>query len=135
MTAKAQGHEEEAGHASAGASSRIRFDDLSGPERDALLARALDYRGDITLHLGDGTSVTGYLFAVDAASARLYPDVAGAARVSIPLAKVVGCAFTGADKADGRSWEAWVRRYEERKSRLAAGLDAPDIEPKPEALD
>ena len=134
MTAKAQGHEE-AGHAVGRQGTGVRFDDLSGPERDALLAKALDFRGDVTLQLADGTSVTGYLFAVDASNARLYPDAADAARVSIPLAKVVGCAFTGADKANGRSWEAWVKRYEERKRRLAAGLDAPDIEPQPESLE
>jgi hypothetical protein len=135
MTAKAQGHDDEGTRAALAASSSVRFDDLAGPEREALLARALDYRGDVTLALSDGTSVSGYLFAVDAASARLYPDIPGAGRVSIPLAKVVGCAFTGADKANGRSWEAWAKRYEERKRRLAAGLDAPDIEPQPESLD
>ncbi len=38
--------------------------------------------------------------------------------------------FTGRDMADGRSWEAWVKKYAERK---AAGEN--NIELVPEAID
>ena len=42
--------------------------------------------------------------------------------------------FSGDDRANGRSWEAWVKRYEERRRLLAEGQDAPDIEPQAEDL-
>ena len=45
-------------------------------------------------------------------------------------ADVAQVSFTGRDMADGRSWEAWVRKYAERK---AAGEK--NIELVPEMID
>ena len=110
-------------------------------EGDALarsLAEALDYRGDVTLVLDDGSTLSGYVF--DLAGDRARPDVrlyaadADAAPMRMPSSRIRGVAFSGRDMADGRSWEAWVKRHEEKKRLLAEGVDIGDIEPQPESL-
>jgi hopanoid biosynthesis associated radical SAM protein HpnH len=93
------------------------------------IEEAFDYRGDVTIHLRGGERVEGYLFDRD-------PD-AGTLRVmskgrkqTLRYADLDRVAFTGRDMADGRSWEAWVRKYAERK---AAGER--NIELVPETID
>jgi hypothetical protein len=49
--------------------------------------------------------------------------------VSIPYAEIAALAFTGRDTAAGKSWEAWVRKYWEKR---AAGETA---ELRPETLE
>jgi hopanoid biosynthesis associated radical SAM protein HpnH len=95
------------------------------------LEQAFDYRGDVTLALHSGGSIEGYIFDRDPANAtlRILAKPAGA-RVIVRYADVAGLTFTGRDMADGRSWEAWVRKYAERK---AAGEK--NIELVPEAID
>ena len=51
-------------------------------------------------------------------------------KISVSYSDIAGLAFTGRDTAAGKSWEAWVRKYWEKK---AAGEK--QIELKPEALD
>ena len=51
-------------------------------------------------------------------------------RVTVKYADVAQLSFTGRDMADGRSWEAWVKKYAERK---AAGEK--NIELVPEMID
>jgi hypothetical protein len=46
--------------------------------------------------------------------------------VSVPYADIAALHFSGRDTAAGKSWEAWVRKYWEKK---AAGESA-DIEPE-----
>jgi hypothetical protein len=85
------------------------------------LEKAFDYRGDVTLTRKDGTVVEGYLY--DRRSApdlqrslvRLLPQD-GSHRVSIPYSDVAGLVFSGRDTAAGKSWEAWVRKYWEKKA-------------------
>ncbi len=97
------------------------------------LEKAFDYRGDITITRKDGTQIEGYLFdrrqgkTIDDSLVRILP--ANGPRVSIPYSDVAALAFTGRDSAAGRSWEAWVRKYWEKKS---AGETA---EIEPESLD
>ena len=50
-------------------------------------------------------------------------------RVSIPYSDIAALAFSGRDPAAGKSWEAWVRKYWEKK---ASGETA---ETEPESLD
>ena len=47
-------------------------------------------------------------------------------RVSVPYSDIAALAFTGRDPAAGKSWEAWVRKYWEKK---ASGETA-EIEPE-----
>ena len=98
--------------------------------RDAL-EKAFDYRGDVTIRCKNGTAVEGYLYdrkragTLAASLVRLLPSN-GTPRVSIPYSEIAAVAFSGRDTAAGRSWEAWVRKYWEKK---AAGERAA-IEPE-----
>ena len=51
-------------------------------------------------------------------------------KITVRYADVAQISFTGRDMADGRSWEAWIRKYAERK---AAGEK--NIELVPETID
>jgi hypothetical protein len=37
-------------------------------------------------------------------------------RRDIPYAEIAGLAFTGRDTAAGKSWEAWVKKYQQKKA-------------------
>jgi hypothetical protein len=50
-----------------------------------------------------------------------------APRVKIAYADIAALAFTGRDPAAGKSWEAWVRKYWEKK---ASGAGGASIEPE-----
>jgi hypothetical protein len=96
------------------------------------LEKAFDYRGDITLTRKDGTQVQGYLYdrrtgktLVDSL-VRLMPND-GSVRVSIAYSDIAALAFTGRDTAAGKSFDAWVKKYWEKK---AAGEKNIQIEPE-----
>ena len=116
----------------------VSLDFSSDDERRLLFGQALDYRGDVTLRLEDGSSLTGYVFSIEAKAGEphvkmMNADSAGE-RMRVPLKRITGVEFSGRDTADGRSWEAWVRRHEAKKRLLAQGIDIGDIEPQPDAL-
>ncbi len=85
------------------------------------LEKAFDYRGDITLTRKDGTVVEGYLYdrrsalTLQQSLVRILPQD-GSPRVSIPYSEISSLTFSGRDTAAGKSWEAWVRRYWEKKA-------------------
>jgi hypothetical protein len=83
----------------------------------------------VTLHLKNGSLVEGYLFDRDPNAGSLRIMVKGR-KQTVRYDEIEQLAFTGRDMADGRSWEAWVRKYAERK---AAGES--NIELVPEAID
>ena len=99
--------------------------------RDAL-EKAFDYRGDVTITRKDGSRVEGYLFdrrngpTLDASVVRLIPQNSRE-KISILYSNIAALAFTGRDTAAGKSWEAWVRKYWERK---AAGEKGIALEPE-----
>lgn len=99
------------------------------------LEKAFDYRGDVTITRKDGSTVEGYIFDRRAAATlsesliRLFPK-GEPTKVSIPYSDIAGLAFTGRDTAAGKSWEAWLKKYWEKK---AAGEK--NIELTPEKLD
>ena len=99
--------------------------------RDAL-EKAFDYRGDVTITRKDGTRVDGYIFdrrngtTLDTSVVRLIPQNSHE-KISIPYSDIAALAFTGRDTAAGKSWEAWVRKYWERK---AAGEKGIALEPE-----
>ncbi len=99
--------------------------------RDAL-EKAFDYRGDVTITRKDGSRVEGYIFdrrngaTLEASVVRIIPRDS-AQKVSIPYSEIAALAFTGRDTAAGRSWEAWVRKYWEKK---AAGETHIALEPE-----
>jgi hypothetical protein len=98
------------------------------------LEQAFDYRGDTTLLLRDGTSVTGYIFdrrvgAVPGESnLRLMLESDGTVR-TICYADVVEIRFAERDPAAGRSFQTWIRKYSQRKQRgEAANLYADPLD-------
>jgi hypothetical protein len=99
--------------------------------RDAL-EKAFDYRGDVTITRKDGTKVEGYIFdrrngaTLAESMVRVIPQNSRE-KVSIPYSDIAALAFTGRDTAAGKSWEAWVRKYWEKK---AAGETSIALEPE-----
>jgi hypothetical protein len=99
------------------------------------LEKAFDYRGDITITLKSGEKVEGYIFdrrtgrSLTDSVVRLYPK-SGNQKISVSYADIAALAFTGKDTAAGKSWEAWMQKYQERK---AAGEK--NIGLQPESLD
>jgi hypothetical protein len=102
--------------------------------RDAL-EKAFDYRGDVTITRKDGSQVTGYIFdrrsgsTLADSAVRVIP-AAERTKVSVPYSDIAALAFTGRDTAAGKSFEAWVKKYWEKK---AAGEK--NIAIHPEALE
>lgn len=105
----------------------------SDDEVRAALEKAFDYRGDLTITLKSGEKVEGYLYdrkagkTLDDSLARIMPkDEPG--RLNIRYSDIAGVAFTGKDTAAGKSFEAWVKKYKEKK---AAGETDIGIDPEP----
>ena len=99
--------------------------------RDAL-ERAFDYRGDITVTCKDGSRIEGYLFdrRTGTTLADSYIRIIPAkekTRLSIAYSDVAALAFSGRDTAAGKTFEAWVKKYWEKK---AAGEQNIQIEPE-----
>ena len=99
------------------------------------LEKAFDYRGDVTLTTKDGKKIEGYLFDRVAGSAlansfvRVLPKDSNQ-RQKISYADIAALAFSGRDPAAGKSWEAWVRKYWEKKAAGERGIAL-----EPESLD
>lgn len=116
----------------------LRADDADPHRLAAVIALAVDYRGDVTLDLRDGGTVEGYLYdaTIDAddpraGTLRLMP-ADGGAKVAVPGATIRGIELTGRDTAAGKSFETWIRKYVERKrAGLAASIDCEDLDAHP----
>jgi len=96
------------------------------------LEQAFDYRGDVTITRKDGSRIEGYVFdrrnapTLETSAVRIIPRDS-TEKISIPYSDIAALAFTGRDTAAGKSWEAWVRKYWERK---AAGEKGITLEPE-----
>ncbi len=105
----------------------------SEEEIRAALEKAFDYRGDVTITRKDGSKIEGYLFDRRSAATlkeslvRLYPKNSSE-KVSISYADIGALAFTGRDTAAGKSWEAWMKKYADKK---AAGEKDLSLHPEP----
>jgi hypothetical protein len=128
--------------------SADELDHIAGREREQLegwvpalandaevreaLEKAFDYRGDITVTCKDGSQVVGYLFdrrsgtSLADSFVRIIPANAQA-KVNIAYSDIAALAFTGRDTAAGKTFEAWVKKYWEKK---AAGEKNIQIEPE-----
>jgi hypothetical protein len=109
--------------------------DIAGADQVAVgLEQAFDYRGDVTITLHNGESLEGYIFdrdlAASLAASTMRVLTKDGGRSTVKYSDVARVSFTGRDMADGHSWEAWIRRYNEGK---AAGEK--NIELVPEAID
>ena len=98
----------------------------------AAFEKAFDYRGDVTITRKDGSKVEGYIFdrrtgkSLSDSVVRVFPKDSDQ-KVSVPYSDIAALAFTGRDTAAGKSYEAWVRKYWEKR---AAGEKNIGIEPE-----
>ncbi|GAC1428501.1 MAG: hypothetical protein NVSMB62_26350 [Acidobacteriaceae bacterium] len=96
------------------------------------LEKAFDYRGDITITRKDGSTVDGYLFdrrqgpTLESSFIRIIPT-GQPTKLNIAYSEIAALAFTGRDTAAGRTFDAWVKKYWEKK---AAGETNIQIEPE-----
>jgi hypothetical protein len=101
----------------------------------AVIEKAFDYRGDITITRKDGSKLDGYLFdrrigkTLDDSLVRLML-AASKDRPAIPYSDIAAIAFTGRDTAAGKSYEAWVKKYWESRAKGEKNISI-----EPEALE
>ncbi len=104
-------------------------------EKHDAFEKAFDYRGDVTLTLHDGRVINGYVFdrrtgaSLAESVVRIIP-AAERAKLSIPYSDIAGLTFSGRDTAAGKSFEAWVKKYNEKKAAGETGIAI-----QPEALE
>jgi len=85
------------------------------------LEKAFDYRGDVSITLKSGEKVEGYIFdrrtgtSLSDSVVRLFPK-SGNQKISISYADIAALAFSGKDTAAGKTWEAWMKKYNEKKA-------------------
>jgi|ERR1039458_803286 hypothetical protein len=101
----------------------------------AVIEKAFDYRGDVTVTRKDGGEITGYLFdrrigpALENSVVRLMLASSNE-RPAIPYSEIAAIAFTGRDTAAGKSYEAWVKKYWEKRAQGEKNISI-----EPEALE
>ena len=99
------------------------------------LEKAFDYRGDVSITRKDGSKIEGYIFDriigknLSDSFVRVLPKDANQ-RVKIAYSDIAGLAFSGRDTAAGKSWEAWVKKYWEKKREGGQSLSL-----QPESLE
>jgi hypothetical protein len=109
-------------------------------ENDAQVREAVElafnYRGDVTIALRDGRILDGYIYDRNADAEkladcrlRLIPSNSSD-RINVSYADLACLTFSGRDTAAGKSFETWVKKYNEKK---AAGEK--NIRLEPEKLD
>ena len=107
----------------------------------AVIEKAFDYRGDVTITRKNkdkdkgGSQITGYLF-----DRRIGPTLVNTVlrlmlansseRPAIPYSEIAAIAFTGRDTAAGKSYEAWVKKYWEKRAKGEKNISI-----EPEALE
>jgi hypothetical protein len=106
-----------------------------------VLAKALDYRGDVTLTLKSGErgqapeKIEAFIFNCKSGPTladsyvQYYTPTAPEKR-KLSYVEIASINFTGKDRAAGKHWEDWVKKYNEKK---AAGET--NIALAPEALE
>jgi hypothetical protein len=99
------------------------------------LEKAFDYRGDVTLTLKSGERIEAYIFnrqsgATLADSYVQYFTPSAPEKRKVSYSQIARLEFSGKDRAAGKHWEDWVKKYNEKK---AAGEK--NIALAPEALD
>jgi len=82
------------------------------------LRLAFEFRGNVTLVLTDGSTLEGYVANVGDRDLHLWLTATSEVR-RIPLESVGGLIATGRNRASGKSWKTWRRRYEEDRARAA----------------
>src|ERR1700731_2257913 len=96
------------------------------------LEKVFNFSGDVPITRKDGSQIVGYLFDRRSGSfladsfVRIIPSNSPT-KINIAYSDIAALAFTGRDTAAGKTFEAWVRKYWEKK---AAGEQNIQIEPE-----
>jgi hypothetical protein len=86
------------------------------------LEKAFDYRGDVTITLKQGDVVEGYVFdrrsgaSLSDSFVRIIPAKGDRTKRNVAYSDIAALAFTGRDTAAGKSFEAWMKKYWEKKA-------------------
>jgi len=83
------------------------------------LEKALDYRGDITITLKDGTKKICYVFNNLRKAAEPCVEVFPAdkdEKQQVFYKDIDALAFTGIDTAAGKSWALWISKYKAKEA-------------------
>jgi hypothetical protein len=101
-----------------------------------VIEKAFDYRGDVTItRKKDGSQITGYLFdrrigsTLGNSVVRLILADSNE-RPAVSYSEIAAIAFTGRDTAAGKSYEAWVKKYWEKRAKGEKNISI-----EPEALE
>jgi len=87
----------------------------------AAFEKAFDFRGDVTITRKDGSKVEGYIFdrrtgrTLAESIVRLFPKDSDT-KISVPYSDIAALVFSGRDTAAGKSYEAWVKKYWEKRA-------------------
>src|SRR5271154_7021280 len=106
----------------------------------AVIEKAFDYRGDVTITRKNNNNkkaseIAGYLFdrrigpTLETSVVRLILATSNE-RPQIPYSEIAAIAFTGRDTAAGKSYEAWVKKYWEKRAKGEKNISI-----EPEALE
>lgn len=91
-------------------------------ETRVALEKAFDYRGDVTITRKDGSIVEGYIFDRKSAPTladsyvRVFPKDRDE-KLNVNFADIAALQFSDRDPAAGKSFEAWVRKYWEKRAK------------------
>ena len=91
------------------------------------LEKAFDYRGDVTLTLNSGERIEAFIFnrqtgATLADSYVHYFTPKAPTKYKLSYAEIARLEFSGKDRAAGKHWEDWVKKYQERKAAGEKGI-------------
>jgi hypothetical protein len=85
------------------------------------LGKALDYRGDVTLTLKSGERIEAFIFncltgPTLADSFVQYFSPTATDKRKVGYSEIARVEFSGKDRAAGKHWEDWVKKYNEKKA-------------------
>ena len=83
------------------------------------LEKAFDYRGDVTITLKNGEKIEAYIFnrctgATLGESWVQYFTPKSNDKLKMSYAEIARLEFSGKDRAAGKHWEDWVKKYNEK---------------------
>ena len=104
----------------------------------AVIEKAFDYRGDVTITSAKTrrSRRSPDIFSTAASAQRWTTSVVrlmlatSNERPAIPYSEIAAIAFTGRDTAAGKSYEAWVKKYWEKRAKGEKNISI-----EPEALE
>jgi len=91
------------------------------------LDKALDYRGDVTLTLKDGTKQVMYIYNRKAKAPEPFIEAMPAdkdEKIRIYYKDIAGLFFSGVDTAAGKSWAVWMAKQAAKEQAEKDGAAA-----------